>query len=313
MLDIFSTANYCIDQLYRDEVDHFFSVKVITEKGEPVVAYNGQRITPDGACSELDDTDIVIVAPVMPAIYDLKQVKQRLTKLQAQAVWLKSQAQKGCYIGSVCTGSLLLAEAGLLQGRSATTHWKIAPIFHQLYPGVELKKNLLVVKDGPVISAGGSTAYFDLCLSLIKQMSNNEVMNACTRLMIFNRQEETQSPYEVFTPVRDHNDQQIQRVQDWLEFNYHSRFTIDELASRFGMQMRNFQRRFRLATGEAPNSYLQKVRVEAAKNRLQMTSETLSNIIEKVGYDDISSFSRLFKKITGLTVSDYRMKFSQAV
>ncbi|NQY62725.1 MAG: helix-turn-helix domain-containing protein [Alteromonadaceae bacterium] len=177
-------------------------------------------------------------------------------------------------------------------------------------PFIRLETDQLVVDNGDVICAGGSMAYIDLSLYLVEKYLGKEVASDCAKLLVFDPVREKQSPYMSFQAQKDHEDQPILKAQEWLESHFKQEVSLDSLAEHVGLSSRTFKRRFKQATNENPINYLQRIRVEQAKNKLEKTTEPVNKIIWSVGYEDISSFRQLFKRFTGLTPRDYRQKFA---
>jgi transcriptional regulator GlxA family with amidase domain len=209
----------------------------------------------------------------------------------------------------MCTGSFLLAESGLLDGRSATTHWFFADLFRRTYPNVDLHPERMIVDEGNVITAGAATAFLDLALYLIELYYGREAAIFTAKIHLIEMGRHTQLPYTIFSGHKMHDDRQILRVQQFMETNLPREITVDVLAQRAGMSVRNFDRRFRTAVGEAPSSYLQKLRIEKAKRLLETTNDTVAEIMFKVGYEDERSFRRLFHSLTELSPKAYRRRY----
>jgi transcriptional regulator GlxA family with amidase domain len=313
LLDIFSAANYCISKQYKGEKQDFFQFKIISEKGHSVIAYNGQSIHVHSNFDELEEMDMIIAAPIMPAVFTEKQTFEHLEKLEAYSKQILKYHKKGVAISSVCTGIYLLAKAGILNGKQATTHWKAVPVFQRLFPDIDITQIDVLIEDSSIIMAGGAASYLDLGIELVRRFSTNEISTRCKNLLVFNRHEDTQGLYEEFDGEITHSDDQIQKIQQWLLENYQSNFTLEKVSETFGMGSRNFQRRFKNATGCSPTQYIQKIRISAAKNLLIMTNDSLYKITDQIGYNDFSSFSRLFKKQCGMTMSEYRQQFSSKI
>jgi transcriptional regulator GlxA family with amidase domain len=192
----------------------------------------------------------------------------------------------------------------------ATTHWRAAPMFRDRYPDIRLDENQLVVDNGQIICAGGATAFVDLCLYLVERFASPSVALACSKMLVMDGRRQEQTPYMAFYSKKAHQDDAIRKAQGWLEAHYADPVTIDEVASVAGLGTRTFKRRFKEATGETPISYLQHLRIEAAKHLLESSREQTARIIWSVGYEDASSFRRLFKRTAGCTMEQYRKRFS---
>ena len=310
--DLFAVANYSAKEM--GATTDIFKVEVITPTGEAVTAYNGDKINPtiriDFSRSRRQ-IDCLIIAPIMNATAPPKSFEKQLQALAPLIKWIQNLDNKATYIASACTGSFFLAEAGLLNAKDCTTHWRAAHVFRQRYPKVILKEDELIIRNGNLLCAGGAVSYLDLGLHIISDLYSVELSNTCAKLLVFDPARDKQSPYQSFSQQKKHNDEAIAKAQEWMEANYHTTIVIDELGEQFGMSTRTFKRRFKAATNDSPNSFLQKVRIESAKNQLAMTRNSSQMIIWNIGYEDISSFRRLFKKHVGMTMDEYRKRFSQ--
>jgi transcriptional regulator GlxA family with amidase domain len=182
-----------------------------------------------------------------------------------------------------------LAATGLLDGKTATTHWGVAKIFKESFPKVNLRTDLMVVDEGRIFCGGGMTADLNLSLYLINKYCGREVAE------------------------KNHNDSKILKAQEWIERNFTQNISIEILAKKVEMSTRNFNRRFKTATGETVVKYLQQVRIEAAKKELEDVKLSFDAISVHVGYENVSFFRRIFKQATGLSPAKYREKFFQYV
>jgi len=211
---------------------------------------------------------------------------------------------------AVCAGAFLLAQTGLLKGRKATTHWNLADSFAKRFPDIVLKREKMLIDEDDYITAGGVTAYMDLSLYLTARFGSPELAASLSKLLLIDPSRHLQSPYQTCSFIKNHGNTAILAVQKWLEGNYTKPIIIHDLADKVGLGKRTFMRKFKKATGDTPLEYLQHLRIEGARKLLETTSETVEGITFKSGYEDISSFRKLFKNQTGLSPSAYRKKFS---
>jgi transcriptional regulator GlxA family with amidase domain len=210
----------------------------------------------------------------------------------------------------MCTGVFLLAETGLLQGRIATTNWQIARKFRRRFHDVDLRPEFLLTEDNGLICTGAATAYYNLGLRIIGRYGSAELASACAKALLLDPNRDSQTPYFMLPRQREHNDHDVQKAQRYLEENFSKGVVIDEIARHVRISPRHFKRRFKQATGHAPMQYLQLVRIEAAKMKLETTRETIDEITQYIGYEDSSTFRRLFRQHTQLSPREYRDKFS---
>lgn len=310
LLDVFFAANFCIEKRYGKGVVKPINCQIVTINDAAVTGYNGISITPTSSLSDFDKPDLVIVSSFAEVVVDCCDDAVGFANKSKIHEWLKQCHAGGSILASYCTGAFLLASSGLLSGKMATTHWRSADLFLRTFPFVKLDTEQLIVDNGDIICSGGSMSYVDLALYIVDKHVGKDVTSDCAKLLVFDPVRQKQSPYVTFKSQKSHDDQPILKAQEWLESHYNKSIVIDELANLVGLGTRTFKRRFKLATNENPINYLQRIRVEHAKNKLEKTTDTINAIIWSVGYEDVSSFRQLFKRLTGLTPKDYRQKFA---
>lgn len=252
------------------------------------------------------DADVADVVIVPPSVQDSAHIE-----VDAQTVaWLTVQAEHGAVICSVCAGAFLLAEAGLLDGYAATTHWALASVFRHRYPHIRLRVEEMIVDEGDRITAGGVTAYFDLTLHLIRRYAGERVARMVGSVFLIDHHGRHQAAYQRFLPDTQHGDAVLVRAQQLLARDYRKALRMGQLAREAGVSERTLLRRFRKVLGMTPVQYLQALRLERARELLESTRESIDRITQRVGYEDVSSFRRLFKQFTGISPAEYRRKFS---
>ncbi|UWF48736.1 GlxA family transcriptional regulator [Pseudomonas sp. N3-W] len=223
--------------------------------------------------------------------------------------WLRQQHAGGATLGGVCVGSILLAESGLLNGRSATTHWTSAKAFAERYPAIRLKADVPIVDDGDLITTAGLMAWSELGLRLVDRLLGPSIATATARFLVVEHSDSASECGSNFAPILSHGDAAILKVQHWLQANGATDVSLTAMAERAGLEERTFLRRFRAATGLKPTEYCQHLRVGKAREMLEFTNGTIDHIAWTVGYQDASAFRATFRKITGLAPSDYRTRF----
>jgi len=223
--------------------------------------------------------------------------------------WLRRMSLAGADVASACTGAFLVAEAGLLDGKSATTHWAFQQQFRERYPRVRLEPQAIVVDQGRVITAGGATSFLSLSLYLVERFLGVEVARAASKMFLVDVNKSPQGAYAIFGTQKAHGDEGILKAQNAIESELTHWLSVEDLARRVAMSRRNFVRRFKSATGNAPREYMQRVRVEAAKRALENTTGSVSAIAGDLGYEDVVAFRRLFIRWAGLTPAEYRARY----
>jgi transcriptional regulator GlxA family with amidase domain len=232
--------------------------------------------------------------------------------MQCLVKWLNERHAIGTTLCSVCGGAFVLAETGLLSGRSATTHWDYIDKLVERFPDVLVDKDRITVEDGNFITAGGVLAWTDLGLKIVDRHLGPSVMLETARYMLVDPPGREQRYYSNFSPRLHHGDAAILKVQHWLQNKASKQPSISEMSAVGGLEARTFLRRFQKATGLKPTEYIQRLRVGRAREMLEFTTQPLDQIARNIGYEDPASFRRVFQRVMGLSPSDYRRRFSVA-
>ena len=306
-MDMFLQAGIVWNWFQEQEPSPYFDVKIATLDGQPVIASNEMPIVPHYSVDDITHTDLIVIPSQGSqfAVHD-KAFYDRVD-------WLKMWSRKGADLASICTGAFALAATGLLDGKMATTHWAVAKAFREAFPAVDLRTDLMVTDEGRLFCGGGITADLSLSLYLINKYCGREIALQCSRCSLVDLDRLSQLPFSIFMPQKGHHDVEVQRVQDWIEKNYHLSLSVETLAENAGISPRQFNRRFKIATGETLVKYIQLVRVEAAKKALEQNSLPFEEIAINVGYENVSFFRRVFKQVTSLSPSAYRKMFCQFI
>lgn len=285
------------------ETEPLFEVETVSLDGGAVECTGGLTLTPQKSIEQVHHTQLIIVPGFM---FNILGVLPSLTPIMN---WLREQHEAGIYIASMCTGSFVLAQAGLLEGKRATTHWVFSEQFKKAFPTVKLQTERTVTDDGLIMCSGGSTSGSDLLLHLIRKFASPQLAAECAKKLLVDTAPRTQQPYSSTTFKKNHTDAEILKVQIWMEKRMGTNIQMEALVDEFGFSMRNFIRRFKEATEQTPLQYLQNLRIEKAKHLLESSNEGIEQITLHVGYEDGNSFRRLFKERVGLTPSAYRKRF----
>ena len=304
-IEVFHSAGLLWNWLQGGTPEPRFRVRVASIDGGSVTSLCSLGLMPQMAIDEVAQADIIIV----PASgWD---IRERIARESALLPWLRKWHDRGAYIAGICTGVAFLAEAGLLDGRQATTHWGVAHILRQHYPKVHWRTEQFVTEDGRLLCSGGVYASIDLSLYLVEKFCGHEVALQCAKSLLVSMPRGRQSGYAVLPLSRPHSDDKIRGAEDYLRRHFESDISIDDLAARSGMSPRNFIRRFKAATGSLPGAYIQMLRVSAAKDLLEQGAMSIQTVSEKTGYVDVAFFRGLFKRHTGMTPAEYRRRFAQ--
>jgi transcriptional regulator GlxA family with amidase domain len=213
-------------------------------------------------------------------------------------------------IASICGGSLLLADAGVLDGRQATTAWALAGEMAQRYPKVEVKPDAVLVRDGDIITSGAFTAYGDLALQLVRDCAGSSLARAVGRFSLIDHGPRSQAPYLDHRLSHRRRESLARAVSAWFEPRIAERYRLGALAEAFNLSSRTMLRKFRTETGRSPLDLLHDLRVEKAKLLLETTTLGIAQVAAEVGYLDVATFSRLFARRTQLTPAAFRKRFT---
>lgn len=302
-IEVFSSAGAMWEEMCGRPPHPRFRVTMASIDGTPVKSAYGLRIAPDASLDEVEKTDVVFVSASGALPSEWMQRHRRLPP------WLAERHEKGTLVAGVCTGVAFLAEAGLLDGRRATTHWGVAGDFRQRYPRVDWRTDMLITEDGGLFCGGGVNAATDLSLYLVSRLCGHEVAVDCAKALILDMPRLHQSGYAFLPVSKPHSDARIGELEEYIHQNFRDNITIEDLAGRAGMSARNLIRRFKAATGRLPGAYLQEVRVAAARQLLESGGRSVERVGVQVGYEDTAFFRRIFKRRCGVTPSAYRERF----
>ncbi len=306
--DTLWAAGWLWDALKKQHTGRrLFEPRLVAAEPGSLQLITGVSILPQETIADVAHTDIVFVPNVMAeTAEDMKSLDPRLLS------WIKRMHAQGAQIYAACGGSLVLAEAGLLEGQQATTHWSYAPLFRRLYPNVTLHEERILVQTSvghSIVCSGGASSWQDLALLLIARHAGTQEAIRISKLFLYQWHRDGQLPYASTVANVDHGDTAILNCQTWLAENYERADIVTELARQSGLPKRTFDRRFRAATGYSPLAYIQALRIEEAKQLLETGSATIEAVAREVGYEDMASFRRLFRRLAGMAPGDYRRKF----
>jgi len=281
--------------------------RIVACDSEPFASPLGTAIVPDAAIGDVVRSDIVIVTDLA-----LAPDGDPHGRWPDEARWTARQLDQGATVCSVCTGSVFLAEAGLLDGLEATTHWIATDLFRRHYPAVKLRPERILCPGGPehrLVTAGGASSWEDLALYLIARFSGEAEARRIAKLFVLGDRSEGQLPFAALGRPRQHDDAAVGACQVWIADHYDEPNPVARMVEQSGLATRTFKRRFKAATGYTPVDYVQTVRIEEAKQLLETTDEATDRIARAVGYEDPAFFRRLFKRRTGVTPAKYRNRF----
>jgi transcriptional regulator GlxA family with amidase domain len=284
-----------------------FKVEIVGATRGAVTLASGMPVETHHGVAEVMASDIIIVPSIL--LRDNRWETGRYPELVA---WLRAMHDGGAILCSACSGLFLLAETRLFDDIEATVHWGYAGAFRAAFPQVPVHPDRVLVVSGArqqFVSSGASMTWHDLVLYLIVRHVGATAAQAIARSFALQWHHDGLAPYIVFDGPKNHGDSVILGAQEWLAANFSVGSPVDEVIRRCGLAERTFKRRFTKATGFAPIEYIQRLRIEDAKRRLERTDAPVDEIGWRVGYEDPAFFRRLFKRTTGLSPAQYRRRF----
>lgn len=307
ILDVLTAVGRSWEKLHGEEVSApCFQPWLLSLDGAPYRHPNGVLTQPHGKLEDVSSPEIIIIPPLILDLY-----APLPESYGAIADWIKAAYEKGSVVASVCSGALLLARTGLLDGEEATTHWGYCDSMARRHPGIRIRKERILVPAGPghrIITAGGGSSWYDLLLYLTARFHGPEKARQVAKVYLVQAHDEGQLPYAGLAAKRQHEDHLIAEAQLWLADFYAQSNPVAAMAARSGLTERGFLKRFKRATGFSPMEYVQTLRIEEAKHLLETTDIALDDIAEQIGYVEPASFRRLFRKMVGISPSAYRRR-----
>ena len=284
-----------------------FTVEIVGEQVGPLRLASGVPIDVQHAIDDIATCDILIVPSIL-----LGQDEWQVGRYPRLVDWIRRMHEVGARLCSACSGIFLLAETGLFDRMDATVHFGYANRFAACYPDVPIHPERVLVVSGlreDLFSSGASSTCHDMVLYLIAHHVGATVAQDVARMFALQWHQDGLTPYMIFEGRNDHGDAEIQNAQEWLATNFSIANPVEEMVKRSKLAERTFKRRFAEGTGLAPLAYVQRLRIEDAKRRLERTGSPVDEISWRVGYEDAAFFRRLFKRTTGMTPGAYRRRF----
>lgn len=304
-MNLFQMANsYRRKQGFSGE--DLFTIDLVGITNSPVTYNQFFSIRPTKTFEEVGKTDLIVVAGI---VGDLdKQIALNYPFVD----WMKNQrVQHKAEIASLCRGAFLLAETGLMNGKSCATHWLTHDAFQKKYPNVNLVPEKIISEDNGIYSSGGAYSFLNLLLYLVEKYYGRETAIWCSKVSEIDFDRLDQNQFVIFNGQKEHSDEEIVGIQEHIEEHYSEKISVEDLANRIATSTRNFVRRFKKATNNTPIEYIQRVRIEAAKKKLESSTMTVLQVMVSSGYNDDKTFRTLFKRYAGLTPLEYRNKYNR--
>lgn len=282
-----------------------FKVQLVGLTKETPVSGGLFTVNADVLLADVKKTNLIII----PAIDgDLTEAVENNREF---ATFITKQYAKGAEVASLCLGAFLLASTGLLDGKKCATHWAAANEFRKMFPNVDLVTEKIITEEHGIYSSGGAFSYLNLILHLIDKYAGHDIAILCAKIFAIEIERNSQSSFMIFQGQKEHEDEHVKKAQEFIESNYAERTTVDQLADMFAIGRRSFERRFKKATDNTVNEYIQRVKIEVAKKELEASRKSVNEVMYEVGYSDNKAFRSTFKKITGLSPLEYRNKYSK--
>lgn len=299
---LFSRANAYWKERGREEV---FRIQ-LAGLSDQVDFYEGLfSVKPHTSISRISKTDLIIV-PSLNHNYS-----HTLSLNDALISWIEKQYKEGAEVASICTGAFILAASGMLDGKNCSTHWSAAEDFRMRFPKVKLQTDQLITDEHGIYTNGGAYSFLNLIIYLIEKYYDRQTAIYCSKVFQIEPDRKSQSVFTMFRGQKQHGDEVVKEVQNYIEENFSSKISVEELSNRFSVGRRNFDRRFIKATGNTPIEYLQRVKVESAKKALELSRKTVSEVMYEVGYSDLKAFREVFRKFTGMSPVEYKGRYNK--
>lgn len=284
-------------------LDPVFKVELVGLSRETPVSGGLFTVNVGLLIDDVKKTDLIII----PAIDG--DINLAIEKNREFIPWILRQYESGAEIASLCLGAFLLASTGLLNGKKCATHWLAENDFKRMFPEVSLVTEKIITDEHRLYSSGGAFSYLNLILYLIEKYAGREIAVLSAKVFAIELDRSSQLSFTVFQGQKAHQDESIKKVQHFIETNFQEKITIDQLASMLAIGRRNLERRFKKATSNTIAEYIQRVKIEAAKANLESSHENINEVMYKVGYTDNKAFRTTFKRLTGLSPLQYRIKY----
>jgi len=308
MFDVLLAAGNIWQTLVGDDsASTLFEVKIISPQNTTFNCGNGIPVNPNFSLANAPEANIIILPELWLGPND--DIHGRYPELME---WIRHRYKQGATLYSACSGAVMLAETGLLDGCNATSHWGYQDLFHTQYPKVHFnpQPNLVFADNvGRIVTAGGTTSWHDLAIHIISRHASPGEAMRIAKVYLLKWHGEGQLPYAGLIKRTPHADSVVRLCETWLSEHYRETDIINQVIEFSGIPERSLKRRFKSATGSSLIEYIQNLRVEEAKRLLESSQMPVDDISVEVSYEDASFFRRLFKRRTGLSPSEYRRMF----
>jgi transcriptional regulator GlxA family with amidase domain len=303
----FQILHWANDFFFQQSRTRLFEIEFVGHASPAHDRDGFYTVTPPRTLQEVTQTDLIVI----PAVHG--DLREAIDMNREVIEWVKQQHAQGAEIAAFCIGAFLLAETGLLDGKTCSTHWGSAHELQQMFPNIKVQSEKIVTESEGLYSSGGAYAFTNLVVYLIEKYGGRELAILTAKAFMIDVDKNTQSVFTIFNGQKEHEDEMVLKVQAYIEEHFAERFTIEELAAQHASIRRTLERRFKACTGNSVLEYLQRVRIEAAKRLLEGEAGTISNAMYEVGYTDPKAFRELFKRLVGISPVAYKRKFTRVL
>ena len=302
--EVFSLASMAL-QWEGITQETIYSIKLLAESPGPIITMSGLQVVADAAYDDAElnfDTLLISGGCITHVLSDTKLID-----------WINSMPTKVNRLASVCTGTFLLAEAGLLAGRKATTHWNYCQQLAKQYPLTQVEADHIYIRDGHIFTSGGITSGIDLALAMVEEDWGQELALYVARfLVMFLKRPGGQSQFSAYLTNEASHRSDIRELQGWIMTHCEDDLRVEVLAKRMAMSPRNFARLFLTETGMTPAKFVEMTRIDAARHLLETSKLCIDSIADKTGFKDQERMRRAFIRQLGVNPQNYRQRFSSA-
>lgn len=299
---LFSAVNQFFEMAGKKPL---FKVQLVGVKKQIKLNSGLYVVHPDLQLKDVKKTDLVIIPALVGDM--AKAIEKNINLLP----WINKQYANGAEVVSLCVGAFLLASTGLLDHKKCSTHWAFQNQFREMFPLVEVVEGSIITEDHRIYSSGGANSYWNLLLHLVEKYTNRETAIMASKYFAIDIDRDTQTAFAMFQGQKNHHDNEIKKIQTYIEKNFQDKHTVDALANKVALGRRSFERRFKHATNNSVLEYILRVKVEAAKRNFENSDKNINEVMYTVGYNDTKAFRSIFKKHTGLTPIAYKNKYKK--
>lgn len=284
-----------------------FDVELVANSKDIKLGNSLFSVHADKLLSEVQKTDLIFIPALSGDLPTAIEMNKELIP------WIVEQHKNGAEVASLCIGAFLLASTGLLNGKKCSTHWNSGNEFRTMFPEVELVDGSIITEDQGIYSSGGANSYWNLLLHLVEKYTDRNTAILAAKYFAIDIDRDSQSSFMMFQGQKDHKDEEIKKAQEFIEEHFQDKITVEQLAEKFAIGRRSFERRFKKATNNTVVEYTQRVKIEAAKRSFESSRKNINEVMFDVGYTDTKAFRDIFKKVTGMTPIEYRNKYNKGV